>query len=505
MSLNTAQDATDMTTETARHISTEKSIEISVVEDAEKAEQTKAKDITIVAMRNFYIIASAYLLFTLTDSALRMVVLLELYQRHYNALQISIMFMLYEFLGVVTNLVAGIIGARLGLRFCLVTGLIFQLIGIGVLIGLQEDWSRTWVIIYIALAQGFSGVAKDMVKLGGKSVTKLVTHEDGQHQSKLFKLVAWLTGAKNSIKGAGFFLGALLLNIVSYRVSLSVLLGMIAIILPPSMLWLDSQLAVSKRKEALTLRQIFDKGRDVNILSLARMFLFGSRDLWFEVPLPLFLRGPFGWSFIATGALLAGWVIFYGAVQSSTPQLILRPLGIYPIEKATYLVPSTLVLLIVTIAVAIVLTVIKEINTTLLALLLVGLFAFAFVFAINSSIHSFLILSYCHRDKVAMNVGFYYMANAMGRLVGLILGGVLFYYVGLYACLWTSAGALLICMIVSAFLGPLCGADLSPPDLSPPDLSPPDLSPPDLSPPDLSPPDLSPPSIPSSDHTSINH
>ncbi|CAG8526307.1 11237_t:CDS:2 [Paraglomus occultum] len=440
MSLNDEQDTAEISTETTRQL--------------EEAEQAKRNTASVIPMRNFYIIISAYLLFTLIDSALGMIILLELFQRKYNALEISTMFILYEIFGMITYLVAGLLAARQGLRFCLVIGLIFQLIGIGTLIGLQEYWPRTWVIMYISLAHSFNGIAKDMVKVSGKSMARLVTQEDSEHQPKLFRSVARITGAKNSIRGAGLPWGAFLLKLLNYRVSLSVLLGMIAIILAPCMLWLDSQLAVSGRVRVLTLRTIFDKGKDVNVLSLARIFLFGSRDMWFQVSLPLFLRGTFEWSFIATASLLAGWEIFYGAVQSSTPTLILRPIGIYPIKKATYLVQTTLSLMIVTIAIAIVVTV-KETNTTFYALFLTGLFVFAFVLAVNSSIHSFLIISYCRTDEVAINIGFYYMANAMGRLVGLIVGGTLFYYVGLDACLWTSAGALLICMIVSAFLGPV--------------------------------------------------
>ncbi|CAJ0757136.1 11783_t:CDS:2 [Entrophospora sp. SA101] len=415
-------------------------------------------------MRNFYVIASGYLLFTLTDSALRMIVLLELFQRRYNALEISFMFILYEFIGAFTNLFGGIMGSRLGLRFCLVVGLTAQIIGIAILCGLQADWSKVMVIIYIIIAQGFSGVAKDMVKIGGKSVTKLVTSD--QEKSRLFKLVAWLTGAKNSVKGAGFFWGAFLLNFIQYVPSLIVLLLMNFIVMIPAWFYLDRDLAVSKSKKKLTLKQIFFKGRDVNILSIARMFLFGSRDLWFEVPLPLFIRGPsIGWSYIPTGAFLAGWVIFYGFIQSSTPQLILKPIKQYPLKSGKILVPSTLFLLLLSIGVAIGLTVVQlSLSTTssyvpLLVLLLVGLFLFAFIFAINSSIHSFLILAYCKRDKVAINVGFYYMANALGRLLGLIIGGILFYYLDFYACLWASVVSLIFCVMVSHFLGPIPQSD----------------------------------------------
>ncbi|RIA97199.1 major facilitator superfamily protein [Glomus cerebriforme] len=447
-------------------ISNDEALTIQQNQDIERQQKNEVEinpTSTTTSMKNFYVIACGYLLFTLTDSGLRMIILFELYNLKYNALQISSMFTLYEFFGVITNLVGGILGSRLGLKFCLLVGLVFQVIGIGLLCGLRLHWSKTIVIIYIIIAQGFSGIAKDMVKLGGKSVTKLVTKDEhNTHQSKLFKLVAWLTGAKNSIKGAGFFWGALLFKFIGYIPALLVLLAMNLIVVPFAWFYLDNNLAVSKSKKKLTLKEIFDKGRNVNILSLARMFLFGSRDLWFEVPVPLFLRGPIGWSYLETGAFLAGWVMFYGAIQSSTPQLILKPVRIYPITSGKILVPFTIILLAITVGIAFGLQFISITTqrTGLIILILVGTFIFAFIFAVNSSIHSFLILAYCHRDKVAMNVGFYYMGNSLGRLFGLIIGGVLYTYVGLASCLWFSSGALILCTVTSYFLGPVPEDDL---------------------------------------------
>ncbi|KAJ3296354.1 hypothetical protein HK104_001670 [Borealophlyctis nickersoniae] len=287
-------------------------------------------------MRNFYIIASGYLIFTITDSALRMIVLFELYQRQYLPLQIALMFTSYEALGVITNLLGGILGSRWGLRFCLLTGLTMQLIGISLLFVLlsASPWSKAGVILYVTFTQCFTGAAKDLVKLAGKSVTKLVAKDDVEAtQSGLFRLVAWLTGAKNSVKGFGFFFGAMLLNYAGFWPALLVLAILCCIPLPLAVLQLDPTLGQSKTKSTLTLRQIFDKGRSINMLSLARIFLFGSRDLWFEVVLPIYLRAMFGWSFTASGTYLAVWIVIYGAVQSATPQLILKPLGWYPITK----------------------------------------------------------------------------------------------------------------------------------------------------------------------------
>ena len=404
---------------------------------------------------SFYIISFGYLLFTLTDSAIHMVILLELYNRQFNALEISLMFTLYEFFGIITNLVGGIFGSKWGFRFCLILGLINQIIGISLLCGLQSDWTKVVVIIYIIIAQGFSGIAKDLIKMSGKSVTKLISEDDHHTQTKLFQTVAWLTGAKNSIKGFGFLLGALLLYFISYIWTLIILLAINVIILPFAIICIDTEIGKSKDNSQLTMKSIFNKGRNINILSFARVFLFGSRDIWFEVALPIFLRHTLEWTYMETGAFLAGWTIFYGAIQSATPQLILNPLKMYPIKSGHSIIPWSIILNVITVALAVTLMFVtvdvSKIGLTLA--IIIGLFIFGFIFAINSSIHSFLILAYCNKDKVAMNVGFYYMSNAVGRLLGLLTGGLIFYYVNFDTCIWASAGFLVICNIINCFLG----------------------------------------------------
>ncbi|KAJ3009531.1 hypothetical protein HKX48_007883 [Thoreauomyces humboldtii] len=414
-----------------------------------------------VPMRNFYIIASGYLVFTFTDAALRMIVLFALYQRHYQPFDIALMFTSYEALGVVTNLLGGIVGSQWGLRLCTLTGLTCQLVGMCLLFAMigADDWPRGAVIGYVVFAQSFAGVAKDLVKLAGKSVTKLVAKDDRGTHSSLFRLVAWLTGAKNSIKGLGFFAGAALLNYAGLWPSLLVL-AILCTAVVPACTRLDADLGVSKAPTRITLRQIFDKGFSVNMLSLARVFLFGSRDMWFEVVLPIYLRAMFNWSFIASGSYMAAWIMLYGAVQSATPQLILRPLGCYPVRRGVALVPWTIALLVVTSGLAVLLTVKRDVaNGTgsigLLCGLSVGLVAFAFFFAVNSSIHSYLIVAYAGKDKVAINVGFYYCANAIGRLTGTVLSGWLYQYYGIWVCLWVSFGFLMICGVVNLYLPPV--------------------------------------------------
>ena len=81
--------------------------------------------------------------------------------------------------------------------------------------------------------------------------------------------------------------------------------------------------------------------------------------------------------------------------------------------------------------------------------LIIGLFAFGAVFAINSAVHSYLILAYSDHDKVAMNVGFYYMANAAGRLTGTVLSGLIYQTQGLEGCLWWSTGFVLAAALIS--------------------------------------------------------
>ena len=415
--------------------------------EAAKPEMTEPKP------RDFYIISGSYLVFTITDSALRMIVLFELYKRRFNVIEISVMFTVYELVGVVTNLLGGVIGSTHGLKSNLVLGLCCQLVGIFALVFVlwTDSWSLAAVICYVTFVQTFTGIAKDMVKLAGKSSTKLVKVLKGSHEDSLFKVVAWLTGAKNSVKGLGFFLGAALINYAGYWPSLLVLFIMILLILPPSWL-LDERLGQSKKSAPKTLKEIFIQEEAINRLSLARMFLFGSRDVWFEIVLPIYLRQQFGWEYISAGAVMALWIIFYGAIQTSTPTMILAPLKQYPIQKGTVLVSWTWALLAISIALASFLTGYRTSDGVQVWVFLIGIFIFGFIFAVNSSIHSYLIVAYSSKDKVSMTVGFYYMSNALGRLLGTLLSGILYLYCGLWACLWASVGMLLVCVVLSTRL-----------------------------------------------------
>jgi predicted MFS family arabinose efflux permease len=182
--------------------------------------------------------------------------------------------------------------------------------------------------------------------------------------------------------------------------------------------------------------QMFSNSRAVNLLAAARILLFASRDVWFVVALPVYLRTVLGWTFWQVGGFLAIWVIGYGIVQANAPRILggrapvseLHPDG----RTATWLAFA-----LATLPAAIAVALISGADPTVT--LIVGLIVFGGVFALNSAVHSFLILDYADGDKVAMNVGFYYMANAAGRLAGTVLSGVLFEVSGLEACLWASA------------------------------------------------------------------
>ena len=405
-----------------------------------------AKASTYGALWPFIIISIAYLLFTITDGAVRMIVLLHAYTKGFTAMEVATMFALYELMGAATNLAAGVAGARWGIRATLLSGLALQIAGLGALFAWDDDWSKAVAVVYVTAAQALCGVAKDLTKLGGKTVTKLVTPEE--KQETLFKLVSGLTGYKNALKGVGYFMGAALLE-VSYEAALGVNVGFIVIATPFAFFGLTDDLGRVASKN-ITLDAVFRQTGNINRLSLARLFLFGSRDLWFEVPLPFYLRSEegLGWPRSAVGAMLAGYIIAYGLCQSYAPQLALIPLGQSPPNKYVCALWNA----ILCVAPAYLLCVVRspmydtpgDENAGKVGTLLFGVFGFAVVFAVNSAVHSYLVVKYSDGNKVAMNVGFYYMANAFGRLIGTIASGVLYTYAssdpneGLAACFAAS-------------------------------------------------------------------
>jgi predicted MFS family arabinose efflux permease len=386
-------------------------------------------------LRQYLLVTGNYWAFTLTDGALRMLVVLHFHALGYSPLQIAALFLFYELFGVITNLVGGYLGTRLGLNRTMNIGL-----GIQVAALLMLTVPVAWLTIpWVMGAQALSGIAKDLNKMSAKSSIKLLV-PDGQ-QGKLYKWVAILTGSKNALKGFGFFLGGALLALIGFKGALLAMAGVLALIWISSLILLKKDLGKAKAKPKF--RDILSKSRAINILSAARMFLFGARDVWFVVALPVYLSSVFGWDFWEVGGFLAAWVIGYGIVQSFAPNITGKKRGHVPDGRAALLWALALAGLPAAIALGL--------NTGLSqqTVLLGGLMVFGALFAVNSSLHSYLIVSYAKEDGVSLDVGFYYMSNAMGRLIGTVLSGWVYQVYGLGACLWISSAFVLLAALIS--------------------------------------------------------
>lgn len=397
-------------------------------------------------MRSYGLVTASYWGFTLTDGALRMLVLLHFHRLGYTPVSLAFLFLLYEFFGIVTNLFGGWIGSRIGLRSTLYSGLAIQIAALLMLSYLQPDWVSGLSVLYVMASQALSGIAKDLTKMSSKSAVKLVITDDGMDgsQSKLFKWVAILTGSKNALKGFGFLLGGVLLEWIGFADSLRLMAGVLGLILACSVLLLRTEIGKSKTKVKFT--QLLSKSREINLLSAARFFLFGSRDVWFVVALPVFLATELHWSNSGIGAFLAAWVIGYGFIQTIAPRIVGHDGAVGSGTRAARNWGA--VLLVVSTAMALGI----HYNFYPVATILFGLVGFGIVFAVNSSIHSYLILAYTDSDQVALDVGFYYMANAGGRLMGTLLSGVTYLLGGIAAGLWTSAGLVFAAVVLTLFL-----------------------------------------------------
>ncbi len=393
-------------------------------------------------MRNYVLVTGAYWTDTLVDGAIRTLVLFYFDQLGYTPLQVASLFVFYEIAGIVTNLVGGWLAARLGLKITLFMGLAIQVLALCML-GFAPP--SLLVVPYVMASQALSGVAKDLNKMSSKSAVKLVVPEDDQ--SSLYHWVAVLTGSKNALKGVGFFLGGLLLTLVGFQTAVLALATLVLTALVVTSTLMRGHLGRPDR--TAKFKQMFSNNRAVNILAAARIFLFAARDVWFVVGLPFFLYSELGWSFWAVGTLLAVWVIGYGAVQAAAPRFVRRrgrgPDGEPDGRTAVWL---ALGVALCPAAMAVALNV--GVNPTVA--IVGGLVPFGIAFAMNSAVHSYLILAYADNDRVAMNVGFYYMANAIGRLAGTILSGLLYQWQGLTACLWTSAAFLVVAGLLSLLL-----------------------------------------------------
>jgi hypothetical protein len=393
-------------------------------------------------LRNYALVTGAYWADTIADGATRVLVLFYFYERGYSPFEVASLFLFYELFGIITNLVGGWLAARLGLKATLQMGLGTQLAALGLLALAPTAWL---VVPYVMAAQALSGIAKDLTKMSSKSAVKLVAPADAP--DVLFRWVAVLTGSKNALKGVGFFLGGLLLTVVGFRPALLVLMGLVLTALVIVLTLMRGQLGRPDRTAKFA--QMFSNNRAVNILAAARVFLFASRDVWFVVGLPVFLRSELGWSFWQAGAFLAVWVIGYGAVQAATPAIARKRTGgsgAHPDGRVAVSLAFVLAAFPAAIAVALGAGLDPAIVVT------GGLAAFGVIFALNSTVHSYLILAYADNARVAMNVGFYYMANAGGRLAGTVLSGVLYQWQGLVACLWVSVAFVLAAGLLSLLL-----------------------------------------------------
>lgn len=386
-------------------------------------------------------VTAAYWAFMLTDGALRMLVLLHFHTLGFTPVQLAYLFVLYEIAGMVTNLSAGWIAARFGLTATLYAGLGLQVVALVALAQLDPAWTVALSVAYVMVVQGASGVAKDLAKMSSKSAVKLLAPEaDGG----LFRWVAALTGSKNAVKGVGFLLGAALLATLGFAGSVWAMAGVLAAILAGVAWAMPPGLPAGSR--GVKFSEVFSRSANVNWLSVARVFLFGARDVWFVVGIPVYFYAVLSdgseagnrAAFFLIGCFMAGWIILYGAVQAGAPRLLRarsRP------EAALIRAARgwALALLSVPVGLTLAASLADGPQAWLTAVLVAGLLVFGALFAVNSALHSYLILAFSKAERVTMDVGFYYMANAAGRLLGTVLSGVTYQAGGLVLMLGTAS------------------------------------------------------------------
>ncbi|HAZ79381.1 MAG TPA: MFS transporter [Porticoccaceae bacterium] len=384
------------------------------------------------SIQQYSLVTVSYWAFTLTDGALRMLVLLFFHGLGFSPIEIASLFILYELSGVVTSLIGGWVAAKIGLITTLQCGLLLQILAIAML--LRDHQQLT--IVYVMCAQALSGVAKDLNKISAKSSLKSLL-PDNAH-GRLFTWVARLTGSKNALKGMGFFLGGTLLSSVGFTFTIMLMMMLLIAILVLGLVFFK---VLENAEHKPAINQILSKSTAINRLSIARLFLFGARDVWFVIALPVYLQSQLLWSYWQVGSLMALWVVGYGLIQAFAPKIITmgRSNKLSTAVDGRTLVFWGILLVTIPAAIAIALMVCERSDLVIL----VGLVPFAFLFAINSSVHSYLILSFAQRDRVSLDVGFYYMANAGGRLLGTLLSGFLYQEFGLSSCLFVSSGMLI--------------------------------------------------------------
>lgn len=405
------------------------------------------------SLKDYAAVTAAYWGFTLTDGALRMLVLLHFHRLGYSPIDIVVLFLLYEGMGVVTNFLGGWIGSRYGLRITLFAGLGCQILALLMLSQLDPGWVVLVSVAYVMAAQALSGIAKDLTKMSSKSSVKLVVAAGDQ--GGLFRWVAVLTGSKNALKGVGFLLGGVMLQVIGFVWSLLAMAVGLSLVLLAA-LWLV-RADLGRAKEKVTARDLFSKSREINLLSAARVFLFASRDVWFVVGVPIFLYDQAGWTFGEVGGFMAVWVIGYGIVQATAPKMLgdgsaTRAPGLVKIwGLALMVLPALIALPFLPAAMDLVSSRTGWMPPANFGVMVLvgGLLIFGVVFALNSSLHSYLIVAYSDADKIALNVGFYYMANAIGRFGGTLLSGVIYQFAGLPGALLASSCLLALAVAVT--------------------------------------------------------
>ena len=391
------------------------------------------------ALSQYLTVTGTYWGFTLSDGALRVLVLFHFFKLGYSPFTLALLFLMYEVAGIIANLGGGWLATRFGIPRMLLLGIAMQILGLIFLSCLVPTFGPFLSVIWVVVAQGISGLAKDITKTASKSAIKVVKIDEGEG---LFRWVAWFTGSKNAMKGVGFFLGGVMLTTIGFRGGLWLMAGLLGLLAVLVVFTLPSKLGagVSSR----TIKELFSKSSAVNTIALARIFLFGARDTWFVVALPVFLYGN-GWSFWEVGGFLALWTMFYGLVQGMAPAIIRITNASTISRPGTVGWAAALALVLIGISACM----IVEMDVPVL---ITGLLVFGVFFAVNSSLHSFLIVAYAGSKKAAEDIGFYYAANAVGRLAGTFLSGFLYYQGGLLACLASSALFLVITALMVAQL-----------------------------------------------------
>jgi MFS family permease len=396
--------------------------------------------------RNYAIVTAAYWGFTLTDGALRMLVLMHFYRLGYSPFTLALLFLLYEAAGVAANLVGGWLATRYGIARMLAVGLSTQIVGFLLLSLLNPAWTAAMSVAWVVVAQGICGVAKDLTKTASKSAIKVTADQaKDQGSGQLFKWVAWFTGSKNAMKGVGFFLGGLLLDSLGFSGALWAMAGLLALVLVGVLTYVPR--LMGKNKASKSAKELFAKSSAINLLAAARVVLFGARDVWFVVGVPVFLYAS-GWTFTMVGGFLALWTIGYGLVQALAPQIVKRS-----DDGLSHEVPAARTWSAILAVVPILLAAAVYLQVPNLEWVVVGgLGLFGVAFAVNSSVHSYLILAYAGSEKAAEDVGFYYAANALGRFIGTLLSGLLYLWGGLVYPLIGSALMLIVCWLVTLAL-----------------------------------------------------